>query len=108
VEIEQFTTESYPVHQRAHVWREALKPHKLYPAIAVPTAVPLYGLLTAGRTAVSRVNQDENSASIRMRTGVGGGGGGGGRRPPPPPPPPRAEESPRHRGALSVVAVDRV
>lgn len=51
MEIEQFTTESYPVHQRAHVWREALKPHKLYPAIAVPTAVPLYGLLTAGRTA---------------------------------------------------------
>jgi hypothetical protein len=39
---------------------------------------------------------------------VGGGGGGAAPPPPPPPPPPRAEQSPRHRGALSVVAVDRV
>lgn len=51
MEIEQFTTESYPVNQRAHVWLRALRPHGLRPAIATSTAVPLYGQLTARRTA---------------------------------------------------------
>lgn len=48
--FEQFTTESYPVHQRPQVWREALAPHQLRPAV-VPDAAPLYGTLASGATA---------------------------------------------------------
>ena len=50
MEIEQFSTESWPVPQRARVWREALKLHKLHSAMTTPTSIPLYGLLTAART----------------------------------------------------------
>lgn len=52
--IEQFTTESYPIHQRAQVWREALRPHQLQSAIASeasPLLAPqIFGQLTAART----------------------------------------------------------
>ncbi|PYE19693.1 AraC family transcriptional regulator with amidase-like domain [Paraburkholderia silvatlantica] len=51
MEIERFTTESWPVPQRAHVWREILKPHSLSPAMVTRANIPLYGLLTAARTA---------------------------------------------------------
>ncbi|MBC7730567.1 MAG: acetamidase/formamidase family protein [Bacteriovorax sp.] len=53
--LEQFTTDSYPVHQRPHAWRDALHLHQLRPemahAQAQAQAAPLYGTLTAGRTA---------------------------------------------------------
>ncbi|MEB0055931.1 acetamidase/formamidase family protein [Variovorax sp. LG9.2] len=48
--LEKFTTDSYPVHQRPHAWREALQLHSLRPEMA-PAAAPLYGTLTARRTA---------------------------------------------------------
>ena len=48
--FEQFTTDSYPVHQRPHAWREVLQAHQLRPEMA-PVEAPLYGTLTAGRTA---------------------------------------------------------
>ena len=48
--LEQFTTDAYPVHQRPHAWREALHLHRLRPEMA-PAAEPLYGTLTARRTA---------------------------------------------------------
>ena len=48
--LEQFTTDAYPVHQRPHAWREALHVHRLRPEMA-PAAEPLYGTLTARRTA---------------------------------------------------------
>jgi acetamidase/formamidase/AraC-like DNA-binding protein len=47
--LEQFTTDSYPVHQRPHAWREALHLHCLKPEMAA-AAEPLYGTLTARRT----------------------------------------------------------
>lgn len=47
--FEKFSTDSYPVHQRPHAWREALHLHCLRPEMA-PAAAPLYGTLTAGRT----------------------------------------------------------
>ena len=47
--LEQFTTDAYPVRQRPHAWREALHLHRLRPEMAA--AEPLYGTLTAGRTA---------------------------------------------------------
>ena len=47
--LEQFTTDSYPVHQRPLAWREALQPHRLRPEMA-PAAEPLYGTVTARRT----------------------------------------------------------
>ncbi|MDB5861762.1 MAG: twin-arginine translocation pathway signal domain protein [Ramlibacter sp.] len=48
--FEQFTTDAYPVHQRPQAWREALQMHRLRPEMAA-AAAPLYGTLTAGRTA---------------------------------------------------------
>ena len=50
VQFEQFSTDSYPVHQRPHAWRDALHLHRLRPEMA-QAAAPLYGTLTAGRTA---------------------------------------------------------
>lgn len=47
--FKQFTTESYPVHQRLRVWSEALSPHRLQPVLAFGAA-PLYGTLADGRT----------------------------------------------------------
>ena len=47
--LEQFTTDSYPVHQRPLAWREALQSHRLRPEMA-PAAEPLYGTVTARRT----------------------------------------------------------
>ncbi|MFT4268741.1 MAG: acetamidase/formamidase family protein, partial [Xenophilus sp.] len=47
--FKQFTTESYPVHQRLDVWREALSAHRLRPVLAAGSA-PLYGTLTGGST----------------------------------------------------------
>lgn len=48
--LEQFTTESYPVHQRPHAWREALEQHGLRPVVALDRA-PLYATLTTGHSA---------------------------------------------------------
>ncbi len=48
--FEQFTTDSFPVHQRPHAWREVLQAHQLRPEMA-PVEAPLYATLTAGRTA---------------------------------------------------------
>lgn len=45
----QFTTESYPVHQRLHVWKEALDPHRLRPEVA-SGAPPLYATMSGGLT----------------------------------------------------------
>ena len=50
MQTEQFTTDAYPVRQRPLAWREALHLHSLRPEME-PTAEPLYGTLTAGRTA---------------------------------------------------------
>ncbi len=50
LQLEQFTTESYPVHQRPQAWRAALEPHQLR-ACETPSAAPLHGRLAAGRTA---------------------------------------------------------
>jgi hypothetical protein len=50
VRFEQFSTDSYPVHQRPHAWRDALHLHSLRPEM-VPAATPLFGTLTSGRTA---------------------------------------------------------
>jgi acetamidase/formamidase/AraC-like DNA-binding protein len=47
--FKQFTTESYPVHQRLHVWSEALSPHRLQPVLAAGH-VSLYGTLSDGQT----------------------------------------------------------
>ena len=48
--LEQFTTDAYPVHQRPNAWRDALRMHRLRPDMP-SAAEPLYGTLTAGRTA---------------------------------------------------------
>src|ERR1700712_443074 len=48
--LEQFTTDAYPVHQRPEAWRDALRMHRLRPDMP-SAAEPLYGTLTAGRTA---------------------------------------------------------
>jgi acetamidase/formamidase/AraC-like DNA-binding protein len=48
--FEQFTTESFPVHQRPLAWLEALKPHQLRPVTA-RDSTPLYGQLTSWLTA---------------------------------------------------------
>jgi acetamidase/formamidase/AraC-like DNA-binding protein len=48
--LEQFTTDAYPAGQRPHAWREALHLHGLRPEMP-SAAAPLYGTLTAGRTA---------------------------------------------------------
>ncbi len=45
----QFSTDSYPVHQRPHAWRDVLQVHCLRPEMA-REAAPLFGTLTAGRT----------------------------------------------------------
>lgn len=45
----QFTTESYPVHQRLQVWREALSACRLRPVLQ-HGHVPLYGTLSDGLT----------------------------------------------------------
>ena len=50
MQLDQFTTDAYPARQRPHAWREALHRHSLRPEIAA-AAEPLYGTLTAGRTA---------------------------------------------------------
>ena len=50
MQMEQFTTDAYPARQRPHAWREALQLHSLRPEMAA-IAEPLYGTLTAGRTA---------------------------------------------------------
>ena len=50
MQTEQFTTDAYPSRQRTHAWRAALHLHSLRPEMA-PSAEPLYGTLTAGRTA---------------------------------------------------------
>src|SRR5687768_16816336 len=50
VHLEQFSTDAFPVHQRPHAWRDALQPHCLRPEMG-PVSAPLYGTLTAGRTA---------------------------------------------------------
>ena len=47
--FEQFTTESYPVQRRLHVWSEALRQHQLRPALA-PSSTPLYGTLATRLT----------------------------------------------------------
>ncbi|MBK1616656.1 AraC family transcriptional regulator [Rubrivivax gelatinosus] len=47
--VDQFSTDSFPVHQRHHAWRDALQQHRLQPELTA-AAPPLYGSLTAGRT----------------------------------------------------------
>lgn len=47
--LQQFTTESYPVQQRLHVWKEALDPLRLHPELALG-APPLYATLAGGLT----------------------------------------------------------
>lgn len=47
--FEQFTTESFPVHQRPLAWLDALKPHQLRPVIAHDSK-PLYGQLSSWLT----------------------------------------------------------
>ena len=47
--LNQFTTESYPVQQRLHVWTAALDPLRLRPELA-SGAPPLYATLAGGLT----------------------------------------------------------
>lgn len=47
--LHQFTTESYPVQQRLHVWKEALDPLRLRPELAAG-GPPLYATLAGGLT----------------------------------------------------------
>ena len=47
--LHQFSTESYPVQQRLHVWAEALDPLRLKPAL-MSGAPPLYATLSDGLT----------------------------------------------------------
>ena len=47
--LNQFTTESYPVQQRLHVWKEALDPLRLRPELA-SGGPPLYATLVGGLT----------------------------------------------------------
>jgi len=53
VRLEQFTTDSFALQQRPHAWRDALHVHQLRPetALVQAQAAPLYGTLTALRTA---------------------------------------------------------
>jgi acetamidase/formamidase/AraC-like DNA-binding protein len=47
--LNQFTTESYPVQQRLHVWKEALDPLRLRPELT-SGGPPLYATLLGGLT----------------------------------------------------------
>ena len=70
--FQQFTTESYPVHQRLHVWKEALDPHRLRPELD-SGAPPLYATLAGGLTSrgvglVRLASSPQTLAQLPMET----------------------------------------